>query len=413
MPKIEELINFLYDKKVLDTEPSPWPSVREDEIVYPIDYNILFGKRKRREESNESFMMLNDFSHLKNDPLFEDDIEDPWDGMDSSFDEADFGDFRNQIGKGYEPGDVDPSGGMDICAWYQPVHFHGYDWGTYIRENCIIRQRNLIASCLPFHYINLPPQITRILYRACYRASFAIYLLHEQFHHRTESLGIRLHVTQGSDCYLRYFKNVYQVLKGTDNHLEEALANAYIFRRITKDPYKKWLGTGVLEATLKFLELSIPLHPPGYRKTLDYKTQATFDRGENLLQCQINEASANPTQTPREWDLAPNMTESLFPWKTTLYTVLPASAPHSRIWPRMQPAPTCSTNLLIKLCQNQGWSIVSGGKGSHVKLKKHGATRPIIIPGNRKQLAPGTLNSILKALNIGNIHELPEMLDAL
>jgi predicted RNA binding protein YcfA (HicA-like mRNA interferase family) len=76
-------------------------------------------------------------------------------------------------------------------------------------------------------------------------------------------------------------------------------------------------------------------------------------------------------------------------------------------------APSCSTKELIRLCEKHGWQQVPGGKGSHVKLKKPGAERPIIIPGNRKRLSPGSLNSTLKPLGIRNAQELPELLAAM
>ena len=32
---------------------------------------------------------------------------------------------------------VQNSGLFDFCAWYQPIHFFGYDWGIFVREDCI------------------------------------------------------------------------------------------------------------------------------------------------------------------------------------------------------------------------------------------------------------------------------------
>ena len=425
MARINELIKFLHDKEALGTVPSPWPEAGEDDILLPIDYSLLFRRRQRsgrsrmENDDDDEGYFPNEFPH---DELFGEVFDDPWENRDWPIDEEDFGDFDRQIGEGYHPkplaegetdhGQRDPSK-MDIAAWYQPVHFHGHDWGIYIREDAIIRQRNHIAACLPNHFKRLPHPLKRRLYRACYRASFAIYLLHEQYHHKTESLGVRLHIIENHSSYLPYFSKVYLGLKGTDDHLEEALANAYIFRRIDKSPYADWFGPAVLQATLDYLRISIPLHPPGYRRALDYETQAKFNHGENRLQCQIHEGSATPSQSPGEWDLAPNLIESFFPWKTTLYTVLPASAPRSRLWPHLQPVPSCSTQDLIRLCEMNGWKEVSGGKGSHVKLKKPGASRPIIIPGNRKRLSTGSLQSTLQSLGIRNAHELPDLLAAL
>jgi predicted RNA binding protein YcfA (HicA-like mRNA interferase family) len=59
---------------------------------------------------------------------------------------------------------------------------------------------------------------------------------------------------------------------------------------------------------------------------------------------------------------------------------------------------------MIKIYQNKGYQIVPGGKGSHVKLRNsRGET--MILPGNRKELSIGVLNSALKSLgySIGDL----------
>lgn len=96
----------------------------------------------------------------------------------------------------------------DVCAWYQPIHFFAYDWGIFIREDCLIRQASRIAAFLP------PPQ-QPLMSRAEYatmllKASFAAFYFHEHFHHKVESFGIRLHVVTGVSKYLPYKKNVYK-----------------------------------------------------------------------------------------------------------------------------------------------------------------------------------------------------------
>ena len=241
MARIDELIKFLHDKEALGTVPSPWPEAGEDDLLLPIDYSLLFPRRQRRRSKADMSYLPTEFP--RDDELFGEVFNDPWENQDSPIDEEDFGDFNRQIGEGYHPkplvegetdyGQRDPSK-MDIAAWYQPVHFHGNDWGIYIREDAIIRQRNHIAACLPNAFKGAPYRVKHRLYRACYRASFAIYLLHEQYHHKTECLGVRLHIIENRSSYLPYFSNVYLALKGTDDNLEEALANAYIFRRIEK-----------------------------------------------------------------------------------------------------------------------------------------------------------------------------------
>ena len=43
-------------------------------------------------------------------------------------------------------------------------------------------------------------------------------------------------------------------------------------------------------------------------------------------------------------------------------------------------------NEMVKLLKKNGFEVVKGGKGSHVKMTKPGLKRPIIIPhGNFKR----------------------------
>lgn len=49
---------------------------------------------------------------------------------------------------------------------------------------------------------------------------------------------------------------------------------------------------------------------------------------------------------------------------------------------------------MVKLLKKHGFVESDGGKGSHVKMTKHGLTRPIIIP--KGELKKGTERGILK-----------------
>ena len=55
---------------------------------------------------------------------------------------------------------------------------------------------------------------------------------------------------------------------------------------------------------------------------------------------------------------------------------------------------------LVKLLKENGWEHVRT-RGDHHIFKKEGASRPIVVPGNRNDdLAEGTLNSILRAAGL-------------
>jgi hypothetical protein len=126
-----------------------------------------------------------------------------------------------------------------LCAWYCPIHYFGHGWGIYIRERCIFHVALDIAAHVDWATVKAlglrPAEIVRQLLRS----AFYIFFLHEQFHHKVESLGFRLLVTTGSDRYRPYKTKVYRpnFLKATC--LEESLANAESYRRLNEQRYKK------------------------------------------------------------------------------------------------------------------------------------------------------------------------------
>jgi len=280
-----------------------------------------------------------------------------------------------------------------------------------MREQCLKAMAIQIAAYVPHTPGIAPPRRTLgPLAKACLRAAFAIYFLHEQYHHKTECFGIRNHVVLGSQVYAPYFKSVYLRLKGTDDHLEEALANADMWHRLGTRPYSYWLGVTVLRATRDSLLATFPHEPPGYRKAVDYLNKRDFDLAENLLQGQIRATNAKPKLAVSRWEIAPRMLQSFLPVTSEIYTVVPAGGT-SVMGSAVTPAKTCSTREMVRLMKAQGWTLVDGGKGSHVKLKKRDAPT-ITLPGNRKDLSPGVTRQVLRILGGYSLHDLPALLSA-
>lgn len=303
------------------------------------------------------------------------------------------------------PGDVTNSDTSiwDVCAWYQPIHYFAYDWGIFIREDCLIRQASRIAGFLPQSNY---PTLSRAKYATMLlKASFAAFYFHEHFHHKVESFGIRLHVVTGTSKYLPYKKNVYRQFLRTDDCLEEALANADSYLRFHAKPYTSILDQKIIRATRDYLSETFPFDPPGYRMAANYLSNASFSAGSNLLQSQILEASNSPLKNPNDWTASPQMMRSFFNFKSNIYSVV--SRGNRTILPTKILPKSCSTQTLIKIFQSRGYSIVSGGKGSHVKLR-NATGETMIIPGNRKDLSTGVLNSALKSigLSIGDLSKI-------
>ncbi len=283
----------------------------------------------------------------------------------------------------------------DVCAWYQPIHFFAFDWGIFIREDCLIRQASRIAAFSPTsQQLGLSPakHATMLL-----KASFAAFYFHEHFHHKVESFGVRLHVVTGRSKYRPYKKNVYRTSLGSDNCLEEALANADSFHRFFSSPYNKAIDKRILKAARDYLIKTFPFDPPGYRMASNYLTSSAFGSGASILQSQILEATLTPNMDPNDWVASPHMLRSLYNYKSNIYTVVnqgQKSVLPTKIFPRV-----CSTRELIKIFENKGYVVVSGGKGSHVKLKNQKG-EVMILPGNRREISKGLLSSVLKTVGL-------------
>jgi len=208
MPSISELIEFLDENDSLRIGDSPWGKEDlSDYDIYNVDWERLIVKENGWELSHSE--SVGEFERLI------------WD-----------------IERGIkEPTDLGKDG-WDVCAWYQPIHYHGHGFGIYIKEECIINLAKKIAAFLEF------PLQTKIhsnlnIIESLIRTSFCLYYLHELYHHKTESFCIRLHVIEGISRYIPYFDKVYKNNSGTDNQLEEAIANAFMYRNINN--YNKYL----------------------------------------------------------------------------------------------------------------------------------------------------------------------------
>jgi len=112
------------------------------------------------------------------------------------------------------------------CAWYFPLHFYGHSWGIYIREECLMTLAADIAGDVDWSLVSGYRGRMDAIVKQLLRGAFYTLFLHEQFHHKVESLGLRLLIAAGSDRYRPYKANVYRPAWGTSDCLEESLANA-------------------------------------------------------------------------------------------------------------------------------------------------------------------------------------------
>jgi hypothetical protein len=303
MPAIEKVVKFLNDNKALKKGVSPWPAYVDSDAQqrYRINWNTLFPQHRNRDDVN--------------------DLE-RWPGDDRGIGRLSSDIEGNRGSNNMTEQDLQAmalSQSWDACAWYQPIHYFGYDWGIFIREDCVINQIFNIARFLPLTAAPASSLVPSLI-----RASVYTYFLHEQYHHKVECLGLRLHVVDRKSCYLPYDVMVYGPSKGNDQLLEEALANADAYQRIWNEPYRYWIGDQVLSATQAYLKATFPHNPPGYRLATNYLDPHHFEIGENLLHGQMHEATLTPSQPTNEWEIATRLMQSMFRVTDNIWTIVPS-----------------------------------------------------------------------------------------
>ena len=146
----------------------------------------------------------------------------------------------------------------DALAFYLPFHYYYPElWGIYL----IVEGIEILATFLRKHSNwNLTAQKAVVVARL-----FLYY--HEAFHHNVESFATRLEVTHRQPLYRFGFQHLYNETLGTDGCLEEALANAYAYRKVysaldSNNRRKR--------AVLSGLRAYIEGQPPGYKRALKF-----------------------------------------------------------------------------------------------------------------------------------------------
>ena len=102
--------------------------------------------------------------------------------------------------------------------------------------------------------------------RQLLRSAFYVFFLHEQFHHKVESLGFRLLISTGSDRYRPYKAKVYRASYLTPDCLEETLANAESYRRLGEPRYTQRVDKPIRDGLRDFLRHRSPRSHPAMLK---------------------------------------------------------------------------------------------------------------------------------------------------
>ncbi len=256
------------------------------------------------------------------------------------------------------------------CAWYCPIHFFGHAWGIYIRESCILSCAVEIARFVNWRAVPLASSRRYDIARQLLRSAFYVFFLHEQFHHKVESLGFRLLIANGADRYRPYKANVYRRSYGTPQCIEESLANAESYLRLSEDRHIKRLDKAIRNGLRDFLKASFPVQPSGYAEAVNYLDKQSYRDGLWELQSQVLDGRLPPTTPTRHWAVAPKVITALMNILENIYVILPLGARPIFKPTSIDPGATVSSRDLVgALTKHHGYQqVAGGGKGSHIKL---------------------------------------------
>ena len=370
------MIDTLLDLELLDLDhPGVWPGELEGYEVQDIDWRAVQDP----------------------DPSLDDAQSDHrrWREVEYELDRRAKGGFAPP------PGEV-----LDVLAWYAPIHYFGPAWGIYIDESAILDFAARIRARLDPVRHGHPDAVQRSV-----QAALTVLYLHEAFHHKVECFATRLEVIEKQRRYLPYQETVYRPLRGTSEHLEEGLACAEMIRRLKEeDTYKKGMPEDVLTATLDELSDWIPKLPPGYDRGCDLSEPSAFGKARSLLSSQVHEAAIHPSRNDDDWLLVPRSYQGFFTWKTIAHVIVPVGTTPIVPW-FASPIPglSISSRKLERLVRSQGYSLVPGGKGSHLKYRATG--RPmIVIPSNRESVTARVLKTTAESLGLKSVRQLVGLL---
>lgn len=176
---------------------------------------------------------------------------------------------------GLPPPDFQPP--SDCLAFYLPFHqFYPKWWGIY-----------LLAPGVDWFTEDLQRKVAGQLTDAECQVAARMYLyFHEAYHHNVECFASRLEVSHRTCAYLSGFSAFFNKGRGTDQWLEEGLAEAHALHSVMWRTKLRGQRKMALKNALKQQILN---SPPGYRMGVDWSgaarspVQAKLSEGSHAL----------------------------------------------------------------------------------------------------------------------------------
>lgn len=272
----------------------------------------------------------------------------------------------------------------DFMAFYIPFHRSIRWFGIYIiRESAELLKNFLIEKCKAALTNDQAWIVTRIFLYG-----------HEIFHHRVECFATRLELTHRKRIFLNAFSGEYTRSFGTDDCLEEALANASGYRRVKKHfvVRSKRLKGAVLAALAEYIKCC----PPGYRRGLDYIGDDEFnaglrnfaERNQNIAFPHLKAVDANTWLCfPHAFDGIANVASKVS-WMIAKNSELAKRhVAHVRYLSYRQ--------LAEKLQRYANCVLVRQAKGSH-EMWSNPQGKPFVVPRHARDLSDGTIRQIIR-----------------
>ncbi len=274
----------------------------------------------------------------------------------------------------------------DAMAFYLPFHFfHPRWWGIYLLAEAIEEFGDWISR-------RSSGQLSRA-------EGFVVARLfaygHEAFHHGVEVFATRLELAHREPLYRTGFTRFFTRVIGSDECVEEALANAAALQKIGERAFKKPNDPAKRRVALRILHEYVRSCPPGYRLGSKLAGDKSFVRARNGF-AEQNLREAVPTVPGRSagiWSAFPHAFGGISRVTSRVNYLVPRA---SRIAQRSPLALRYlrHRDVVRKLERLAGCRFVRQTGGHEIWETPAGHRFP--IPNHRTEIADGTLRAILK-----------------